>query len=208
MRFAYVLLILFTGVVMASQAGDAATQYEGPSYKELSREGKIEIREYASTIAAEVKVTGLGDRAENEAFRILAGYIFGKNKSNAKIPMTAPVTQQRSSEKIAMTAPVTTERAGDTLTMRFFMPSKYTLDTLPEPSDSRIKFVPLPPSKFAVIRFSGFSNQKNMTKHNEQLELFLSKSGMQSMSKPLQAFYDPPWTLPFMRRNEVWIEVK
>lgn len=208
MRFSYLILVSFAGAAMAIPAGYAADKYESPQYKELSRDGKFEVREYPNAIAAEVQVRGLGDQAQNEAFRILAGYIFGKNKSKDKIPMTAPVTQQRSSEKIPMTTPVTTERAGETLTMRFFMPGQYTMDTLPEPGDPRIRFVPIPPSKFAVIRFSGFSNQKNMTKQSEELERFLSKSGMQAIAKPVQAFYDPPWTLPFMRRNEVWIEVK
>lgn len=208
MRFPYLILVGFTGAAMAIPAGYAEDKYESPRYKELSREGKFEVREYPSAIAAEVQVTGRGDRAQNEAFRILAGYIFGKNKSKARIPMTAPVTQQRSSEKIPMTTPVTTERASENLTMRFFMPGNYTMDTLPEPGDPRIRFVPLPPSKFAVIRFSGFSNQKNMAEHNEELEGFLRSSGLQAKSKPLQAVYDPPWTLPFMRRNEVWIEVR
>lgn len=192
---------------MASPAAPAADKYESPRFELLSRDGKFEIRKYSDLIAAEVQVDGCGRRSEDEAFRILAGYIFGNNKTGAKIPMTAPVTQQRVSEKIAMTAPVTTQRTGETLSMRFFMPAKYTLATLPEAGDARIRFVQLPPSKFGVVRFSGPSNQANMAKHTKELELFLSKSGMQAKSKPLQAVYNPPWTLPFMRRNEVWIAI-
>lgn len=184
---------------------DALAKYEEPAYSIERKDGNIEIRSYPEVIAAEVEVPGRGEHSANTAFKILAGYIFGKNVSKTKIAMTVPVTEKLSAEKIAMTVPVTTGIDKKNMTMRFYMPSKYSLETLPEPIDKRIKLYRLPPRKFAVIRFSGFSSEENCRKHEEQLSKWLKSENLESSAESMRAFYNPPWTLPFMRRNEIWI---
>lgn len=186
---------------------DALAKYEEPDYSVDRKEGNFEIRSYPSVIAAEVEVTGQGESSANTAFKILAGYIFGKNVSKAKIAMTVPVTEKLQPEKIAMTAPVTTRVGNKSMTMRFFMPTKYSLETLPEPLDKRIRLHRLPLRKFAVIRFSGFSGDENCRKHEEQLNSWLKNQNLETTAEPIRAFYNPPWTLPFMRRNEIWVQL-
>lgn len=203
-------------------ANEALSKYEEPPFKVIEKLGKnIEVREYRPRIAAEVTVDKEWDDALNSGFRILAGYIFGKNRSNQKVAMTAPVTAQKDSEaindksiKIAMTTPVTATRAEEPdaaagWRIRFYMPAKYSLDTLPEPEDKRIKLKELPAESFAVIKFSGWSSQDSFTKHLEELKKKLSDSSkFKESGEPTNAFYNPPWTLPFLRRNEILIQVE
>ncbi len=207
MRIKPIMLLAAAGVAGLGLAigSDALGKYEEPAYSVDRKEGDFEIRSYPSVIAAEVIVPGRGEYSANNAFKILAGYIFGKNVSKTKIAMTVPVTEKVNAEKIAMTVPVTTTVDKKNMTMRFYMPSKYTLDTLPEPIDKRIKLYYQSPLRFAVIRFSGFTSQENCRKHEEQLNLWLKKQNLTPSGEALRAFYNPPWTLPFMRRNEIWI---
>ena len=121
--------------------------------------------------------------------------------------MTAPVTQT-TSEKIAMTAPVTQTGNGDEWKMQFMMPSQWTLETLPKPLDERVKFVEMPAKKFAVITFSGFWNEKTFKKQQQKLLDFITSNKLETIGQPIKAFYNPPWTLPFLRRNEILIEIK
>lgn len=182
---------------------------ETPQYSVLETDGPIEIREYNQLIVAKTKVTGSFSESQNSAFRILAGYIFGKNKSKERIAMTAPVTQKPTSEKLAMTAPVTQARVGDQWEMTFTMPSKYTLETLPEPQDSRVEFEVIPSHKVAAIRFTGFWSEKKIDEKTRILTESLRKEKKwKIVSGPRFAGYDPPWTIPLLRRNEVLIDVE
>lgn len=213
-------IAIFGAVALSiTLANEAASKYEEPQFKVLEKLGKnIEIREYKPRIAAEVTVNKEWDDALNTGFRILAGYIFGKNRSNQKVAMTAPVTAQEDSDeksiKIAMTAPVTAARTeepdnAESWRIRFYMPSKYSLATLPEPEDKRIKLKELPAETFAVIKFSGWSNQDSFAKHLQVLKKKLSDSSkFKESGEPTNAFYNPPWTLPFLRRNEILIPVE
>lgn len=189
-------------------AHDASAKYEEPQFELVSRDENIEVREYKERLVAEVQVSGTGDAAANEAFRILAGYIFGKNVSQSKISMTAPVVETISSEKIPMTTPVTTSFRNGSMNMRFFMPSAYTLESLPEPSDKRISFSKLKAQRFAVIQFSGASSSSNMAKHEDVLRKYIESHGLNALGSPQRAVYNPPWTLPFLRKNEVWIPIE
>jgi hypothetical protein len=203
--------VLGIAAVVLWQREAAGGNEEEPQYRVSAREGSIEIREYPALIAAEVSVSGLGRDAENDAFRILAGYIFGKNRQKAKVAMTVPVTEEidrRGNEKIAMTVPVTEQVASDGMRMRFFMPSKYTMESLPEPLDGRIKFVEVPPQRFAVIRFSGFASEHSIREHTDELIRWLGGRHLSPKGELVRAFYNPPWTLPFLRRNEVWVPLE
>lgn len=183
------------------------SKLEKPKYMILTSEKNIEVRKYQKYIAAETEAKGAEYDTMNDSFRVIAGYIFGDNIKSEKIAMTAPVTQE-SSEKIAMTSPVTQTGSDGTWKMQFMMPSKYTLATLPKPKDERVKFVEVPAKKFAVIRFSGFWNEKTFKKQQEKLLAYIAKEKLEIIGLPIKAFYNPPWTLPFLRRNEILIEVE
>jgi hypothetical protein len=157
-------------------------------------------------IVAEVDMTGERRDAIGKGFRIIADYIFGNNTTAQKVPMTAPVTQQ-DSEKIAMTAPVTQQGDGNTWRVRFIMPSKYTLETLPKPNNPAIALKEVGAKRFAVIRFSGNSGEDSLQRYTKELNEYINARGLPPLSEPIYAFYNPPWTLPFLRRNEVMVEI-
>jgi len=203
-KFLSFIAVACAGVGIFAIANDALAKYEEPKYAILEKDGDFEIRDYPSVIAAEVQVAGSGESAANEAFKIIAGYIFGKNVSKTKVAMTVPVTEKTSSEKIAMTVPVTSDKQKDSMTMRFYMPSSYSLESLPVPLDKRIKLFNLPSARYAVIRFSGFASEKNCAYHEKLLEDFVRTKELKPSETPVRAFYNPPWALPFMRRNEIW----
>jgi hypothetical protein len=121
--------------------------------------------------------------------------------------MTAPVTQEVS-EKIAMTAPVTQDGSGDAWNVRFVMPGAYTLETLPRPKNQDVRLIATPARRVVVIRFSGFNTDKNINAHREQLLSYVADHHLSVLGPPTTAFYNPPWTLPFLRRNEVMLELR
>ena len=180
---------------------------ETPRYSVLQKEHEIEIRQYAAYIQAEVAVGGSDYRTAIETgFEILAGYIFGNNLSKQKIEMTTPV-QASQSERIAMTTPVTVT-AGPNFTVAFIMPSAYTLETLPEPKDSRIRFRLIPARSVAAVRFSGYFQQGMINRQKERLAGWLAESGYETEGDFIVAGYNPPWVPGFLARNEVMVQIK
>jgi hypothetical protein len=184
---------------------------EEPKYTLLEKSEPFELRAYAPLIVAEVKVDGDLDAASSQGFRLIAAYIFGKNQVSEKIAMTAPVgiesSEQNKSAKIAMTAPVGIESAGNQWTVSFVMPAEYTLASLPKPLDPQVKIRELPAEKKAVIIFSGFYNEEKVKEKTQALRDWMKLKNLKSTGEPQFARYNPPWTLPFMRRNEVMIQV-
>ena len=180
---------------------------EEPAFTLERKIDTVEIRRYGPRIAAETAVAADEQSARTEGFRKLARFIFGANSAQAKIAMPAPVAQQ--SEKITMTAPVSAQRnsSGDWV-IRFFMPSKYTLDTLPTPIDDEVRLVPVPAESVAVLRFSGVASPEAVGGRTGELLAILKHNGIQSKGDPLAWFYDPPWTVPFRRRNEVAVTLE
>jgi hypothetical protein len=176
----------------------------------------VEIRRYGLRIAAETTVTGLQNRALSEGFRRLARYIFGGNHVRAEIATTAPVTQQPSvaygrqrSEKLAMTAPVSQHAEGDDQwVVRFFMPAGKTTESLPEPDDAAVKLVTIPAETLAVRRFSSTPSPKAVASQTDELMYALRNRGFEATGTPAAWFYDPPWTLPMLRRNEIAVPVE
>lgn len=179
---------------------------EQPDYKVVTSEENIEIRDYPPMILAQVEVSGERKQAIREGFKILADYIFGNNTSNKKMEMTAPVTNERS-EKMAMTAPVLQEQEMDKWKVRFVMPKKYSLETLPKPNSKEVILIPLPARRFAVIRFSGLADDETIKQHTDELKAYIVAEKLNPIGGTVLAFYNPPWTIPFLRRNEVMIEV-
>jgi hypothetical protein len=182
------------------------SRVEQPKYVVVEKNDKIEIRDYAPMIVAETEVSGERDKAIREGFRTIAAYIFGDNSSARKVAMTAPVTQQ-GSEKIAMTAPVTQQGDGHVWQVRFVMPTSYTMESLPKPNNPAVKLKEIGGRRFAVIQFSGLASQNSLSRHTEELNAFIGARKLQVLSAPTYAFYNPPWTLPFLRRNEVMVEI-
>lgn len=167
----------------------------------------VEIRRYATRIAAETTVSDSEEGARSAGFRRLAGYIFGGNHQDVKIAMTAPVAQQAGT-KIAMTAPVSQSAgSGADWVIRFYMPSKWTIAELPSPNDDRVRLVSVPPETVAVLRFTGNRDSRAVADRTEQLRNTLRAYGFEATGDANAWFYDPPWTLPFLRRNEVAIPV-
>lgn len=180
---------------------------EEPRFEVVDRIGEVEIRRYAPRLAAETTVAAAEEAAaRNEGFRRLAGYIFGANRSAARIAMTAPVAQ--SSERIAMTAPVVQEAAGEgRWTIRFFMPAQYTRETLPEPEDRRVAIMEVPGATMAVLRYAGVPTGAATAARRAALLAALREGPWQAAGEPEDWFYDPPWTLPPLRRNEAVVAV-
>ncbi|WP_339085709.1 heme-binding protein [Hyphomicrobium sp. ghe19] len=165
---------------------------EQPKFTTLLAEGPIEIRKYAPQVAAEVTVTGERSAAIRNGFRIIAAYIFGANKPHTKIAMTAPVLQLGN---------------GAHWTVRFIMPAEWTTETLPEPSDARVRLVPVQERRMLAIRFSGRATDALISTKIAELREFALKHKLDLRGDPVLAFYNPPWTLPFLRRNEVMFEL-
>jgi len=181
-----------------------------PEFKLLLKEDKFEIREYEPKIIAQVEVFGDFDDASSEGFKILADYIFGNNKSvdgNSQIEMTAPVEMEPASEKIDMTTPIITEGNNNKWIVSFIMPNTFTLTTLPKPNNNQIKIIGLPKEKYAVIVFSGLVRESSYQEKENLLNKFIKEKNLTTTSKIKIARYNPPWTLPFFRRNELMIKI-
>ena len=183
---------------------------EEPTYSVTEKSGAFELRAYAPKINAEVMVSGNMKQASNKGFKLIAGYIFGGNTSQKggaeKISMTTPVTMELGeSEKISMTAPVTIEQTDNQWRVHFVMPSKYTMETLPKPNNSAVTLREIPERNYAVIRFSGLAGARKVANMTTSLENWLQTKNITPRGKAELSRYDPPWTLPFFRRNEIMI---
>jgi hypothetical protein len=202
-----------TGVVMvvsllasACSVFGVRTAEEAP-YEVVREDGRFEIREYAPIVVAETVVEGERGETENSAFFRLFDFIQGENESAREIEMTAPVIQERTGEKIAMTAPVLQERGSEGWTMSFVLPKEYTLENAPRPTSSDVRLREVGPSRLAAVRFSGLRSASTIERETESLRAWIAEQGLTETSSPRLAAYDPPFTLPFLRRNEVLIEV-
>lgn len=185
-----------------------AMAIEEAKYEVVRKDNNFEIRDYASHILAETFVEGDFEEAGSIAFKRLFRYISGDNKSRVNISMTAPVSQAAASEKIEMTAPVGQQRVDGKWAVSFMMPAAYTIETLPEPDDPEITLRQVPARFMAAVRYSGFWNEKGYLQHKAELESWIQKTGFTVAGDPIWARYNPPFTLWFLRRNEVLIPVK
>lgn len=203
--YSIILTVLSAAVILMGAANAMAIE-EAP-YKVLISSDKFELRDYASHILAETIVDGDLEGAGNKAFRRLFRYISGDNRSQTKVAMTAPVSQEKSGEKISMTAPVGQQHDGDKWAVSFMMPSSYTLKTLPTPDDPLIILRQIPARQMATVRYSGFWSGGNYRDNLKELQEWVRSQGLTTTGDPVWARYDPPWTLWFLRRNEILIPV-
>ena len=192
---------------------------EEPNYTVLSQMDDFELRRYDKQLVAQTLVSGDQDSASREGFKVLADYIFGNNTAatggSSKISMTAPVTMQPNnkksdseSQKIAMTAPVNMQQEDGKWRVQFTMPSQYTMQTLPKPNNPNITITEVPAQTYGVIKFSGLAGSKKVVTKTEELQSWMQTQNLTITGEPELARYNPPWTLPFLRRNEVMIAYK
>jgi hypothetical protein len=181
---------------------------EQPRYEVLARDGNKEIRRYPSYVMASARAEGTRESSQYRNFRVLADYIFGNNHRREPIAMTTPVLQGQEGEAMAMTAPVLMHPAGATWEMTFILPSTYTLETVPLPNDSRIRLSEAPAEELAVIRFSGAPGDSELLEQTYRLQRWLQgREDYAAGGSYRYAAYDPPFTIPFLRRNEIMIPV-
>ncbi len=203
------MLWIIAGVAVIGAAAwgpIVSSNVEHAKYEVVETHEAIEIRNYAPHIVAEVTVSGERKEAINQGFRLIADYIFGNNTASSKMAMTAPVIQQPS-EKIAMTAPVIQQGSGGQWNVRFVMPANYTLATIPKPNNTAVTLHEIASKRFAAIRFSGMAGEETLKEKTDALNAFIADKKLKTLSTPTFAFYNPPWTLPFLRRNEVMVEI-
>ena len=207
MKYAAVLLSFITLLLSAGKA--MAT--EEPKYSLIEKDGAFEVRAYDSKLIAEVVLEGEMSDATSAGFRLLADYIFGNNTApsgrSEKISMTTPVTVEPRSEKIAMTAPVAIQSEQKGWRVWFVMPSEFSLATLPKPNNPLVLIKPIAAKRYAVVRFSGWVDDEKMQAKVKELSAWLAVKKLTSKGQPELARYNPPWTLPFLRRNEVMLEI-
>ena len=199
---------LLVGLLLVAVPAGLAMAVETPPHKTVVRDGDYELRDYPALVVAEVTVDGEQKAAANKGFRMLAAYIFGANRKRQDIAMTAPVAQQPAGEAIAMTAPVAqVPGVAGTWVVRFTMPSQWSLQTLPVPDNPAVTLRNTEPARFAVLRFSGLAKPDDVRERSAEL-LAWAKARKLRVAGPVSlAQYNPPWTLWFMRRNEVMVEV-
>lgn len=186
------IVSLLSGLSLAACSVVGVRSSAEPSYQTQLQDGPFEIRTYPALWVAETAVAGDYSDASSVGFRRLAGYIFGQNDRQ---------------EKIAMTAPVLQESGGAYWRMTFVMPDGYSQDKLPSPLDGSVSFKAIPSRKIAVIRYRGSLNEAAIAVHSQKLIDWLSKRGLRPISPTRSAAYDPPWTIPMLRRNEIHVDV-
>ena len=202
-----ILIILASIASAVVLTGPIMSKVEKPKYIVNFTEEDIESRSYDSMIVAEVLIKNSREESISQGFRVLADYIFGNNVSAEKIPMTSPVIEQKS-EKIPMTAPVKQQIKDNIWSIQFIMPAQYSMDSLPKPNNNTVKIKLIPPADYVVIKFNGKNENKNIQIHEDKLKEFIEKKDLEVKGKPIYAFYNPPWTIPILRINEIMIEIK
>jgi len=198
---------LLTGLVFI---GGPAMSLEQPDYTVVYKDGDVEYRQYESYLVSETVIENVGsyEAAGSEGFRRLFRYISGGNQSQSKIDMTVPVQQSPSSEKIAMTVPVQQSSSAEGWRITFMLPSEYTLATAPQPKDPRVQVREVPARLVAALRFSGRWTNKNFDKKKRVLLAAIEADAVEPAGELESAMYSAPYVPPFLRRNEVMVEVE
>lgn len=204
---AFAIILLQTG---CSLVGIRSTGE--PDYSVLQNDELFEVRQYETLVIAETLVDADFDEAGSVAFRRLFGYISGDNEAASQIAMTAPVMaldeKKATGEKISMTAPVTGQQTALGWRFAFVLPSDYTLENAPMPDNPEVRLELLPARKVAVVQYTGSLNKAGYDENLKLLQQWMLQNQLKADSSPRVAGYDPPWTLPFLRRNEVMIDIQ
>lgn len=205
-----IIKLLIVSITILS--GNSAMAIEEPKYTLIAEDKPYEIREYEPMIIAEVRISGDRDSATNRGFRIIADFIFGNNQgtdqASQNIAMTAPVTIEKQAQAKLPLNSTQEELADGEWRIQFVMPSEFTLNSLPKPKNSLIDIRQIPRKTYATYVYSGLNGVEKVSKITEDLRTWIDKNNYQAIGNPQLARYNPPWTLPLFRRNEVLIEVK
>ncbi len=201
-----IFILILVVVVLWSVWGFFGSRVEQADYTVVKKMEGYELRKYPEHIVAQTTVRGQLESSMSEGFSIVASYIFGGNVKKESIAMTAPVVVEKG-ESIAMTAPVMVAEEGDSRTVSFGMPRSYTYETLPTPTDPRVKLVVVPEKTFAVMRFSWYRTDARIKEKQGALLEALKRDGVVVTGGVAYAGYNAPWTPPWMNRNEVLVEV-
>ncbi len=204
---AFMILLSALWLAGCSVFGDRSS-YEAPDYTVLENIGPdTEVRQYAPRLVAEATVDNQEpDAGRNAAFRLLFDYVSGNNQAAESISMTVPV-ETLAGEKIAMTVPVEASKASGTMSMRFFFPGGHTRQNAPQPLDPRVKILELPETVAAVRTYTGSTGEQHLIGEQATLLSQLEGTAWRAAGEPSALFYDPPWTLWFLRRNEAVVPV-
>ena len=201
---------LFISVIIL--IGNSAMAIEEPRFTVITEEKPFEIRVYEPMIIAEVQVSGDRDSATNQGFRLIADYIFGNNEgtnqASQKIAMTAPVTIEKQTQAKLPVSSTQEELADGVWRIQFVMPSEYTLASLPKPKNNLVNIRQVPSRTYAAYVYSGLNGIEKVSKITQDLTAWIDQNHYEAIGTPQLARYNPPWTLPIFRRNEVLIEVK
>jgi hypothetical protein len=205
---------LATAIVLSSVLGANLTMaVEEPKFETLLKDEAFEIRRYPSLVVATTQVPGDMDAASNRGFRTIADYIFGNNVAtpagaSAKIAMTAPVTLTPMPPATPAASTVTSDMAAEQWQVEFVMPGQYRLDTLPRPKNEAVTLRELPARTTAVLSYSWLNSEAKVQQKTDELRAWMKARQLEPLSAPRLARYDPPWTLPMWRRNEIQIDIR
>jgi hypothetical protein len=184
---------------------------EEASYIVLNDDGDFQLREYAGLVVVETTVNAEFDEAGSQAFNRLFGYISGENQGSRKIAMTAPVMVSEDApvegQVVDVTKPVIVDQNADGWRFAFVLPANYNLDTAPLPTNPNVMLLEIESKKVATLRYSGLLNEPDFRDNTRKLRSWMAINGLESTSLARVAGFDPPWALPFLRRNEVMIDV-
>jgi len=201
--------VLLAGLISLTMFGERAMSYEEPEFTVVGTDGNFEYRQYDTYRVSETIIEGADDpnTASSEGFRRLFAYISGANNSESKISMTVPVSQG-ASKKISMTAPVQQSAAEDGWRVSFMLPSSFTLETAPVPTDKRIYVREVPGRLMVVRKFSGRWTESNYVKHEQELAQYVAEANLRSIGPVERAAYNAPFSIPLFRRNEVMVQIE
>ena len=184
--------LLLAGLVFGT-AGGVAMGIEKAAYTVEKTDGASQVRQYAPQVVAETVVDGTLEEAGNKAFRPLFNYISGANRSQGKIAMTAPVGQEAVSNQWAIT---------------FMMPTNYTLETLPAPTDEKVRLRAIPARRMAAVQYSGTWSRRRYERNLARLREWMKAQGLAAAGEPVWARYNAPFTPWFLRRNEILVPLE
>jgi DNA gyrase inhibitor GyrI len=201
-------ILVLTSLFLAGCSVVGIRSASEPKYQILVDSDKIEIRQYPPMVVAQTAVNTDYKDSSSQGFNRLAGYIFGNNKNEQKMSMTAPVFQEQEFAIMDMMVPVIQQKTQKVWLMAFVLPQNYTVSSAPTPLDSAVLIKDMPSKKVAVIKYSGSLSEHGIEEKSEELKHWLFKKGYKPISTSRSAAYDPPWTLPFLRRNEVHIDIE
>ena len=202
---------LATAIVLSSVLGaDLTMAVEEPKFETVLKDEAFEIRRYPPLVVATTQVPGDMDAASNRGFRTIADYIFGNNVAtpagaSAKIAMTAPVTV---APIVPATSAATSDMAAEQWQVAFVMPGQYRMDTLPRPKNEAVTLRELPARTTAVLSYSWLNSETKVQQKTDELRAWMKSRQLEALGPPRLARYDPPWTLPMWRRNEIQIDIR